>query len=104
MCGFSQEQGRWPSKNHMLLLYIIDIHTSNSMQECDSDTNKCDYKDISGKLGTRLQGLINLGKSCHPTIMNILTHDEPTKDPNFPDLGELVTLLTGFRVSRGLQK
>ena len=26
-------------------------------------------------------------------IMNMLTYDEPTKDPIFPDLSELVTLL-----------
>ena len=26
-------------------------------------------------------------------IMNMLTYDEPTKDPIFPDLGELVALL-----------
>ena len=27
--------------------------------------------------------------------MNMLTHDDPTKNPNFPNLDELVTLLNG---------
>ena len=55
--------------------------------------NKCDYKDICENLGPELQVLINFGKLCRPTIMNILTYDDPKKDSNFPDLGELVTLL-----------
>jgi len=56
-------------------------------------------KEISRLLGKQLQILINHGKGCHSIIMNMLTHDDPTKDPNFPDLGELVTLLTGLKVS-----
>jgi len=51
------------------------------------------YKDFCRKLGSQLQGLINLGKACHTTIMNILTDGDPKKDPNFPELGELATLL-----------
>jgi len=39
--------------------------------------------------------LINNGKVYHTITMIILIHDQPKKDPNFPDLGELVTLLNG---------
>ena len=57
--------------------------------------NIFDYNDYCGKLGLQLQVLINLGKSCHTMIMNILTDGDPNKDSNFPELGELNTLLNG---------
>ena len=60
----------------------------------NDDMNKCGYKEICHLVGPHLQTLINHGRGCHPMIMNMLTDDEPTKDPIFPDLGELVTLLS----------
>ena len=75
--------------SYVSLMFIYLIQYKN----VSDDMNKCGYKDICGNLGPELQVLINFRKLYHPTIMNILTHDEPTNDPNFPDLGELVTLL-----------
>ena len=70
-------------------MFVHPIQCKNVKDEM----NICNYNDYCEKLDTHLQGLINLGKSCHTMIMNILTHGYPKKDPNFPELGELNMLL-----------
>ena len=82
-------QGSMTCCSYISLMFIHLIRCKNVKDYM----NIGDYKDFCGKLGSQEQGLINLGKSCHITIMNILTHGDPNKDSNFPELGELNTLL-----------
>ena len=84
-------QGALTCCSYISLMFVHLIRCKN----VKDDMNKCNYRDCCGRLGSHLQGLINHGKKCHVMIMNILTHDDPTKDPNFPELGELNSLLNG---------
>ena len=82
-------QGSMTCCSYISLMFVHLIRCKN----VKDDMNKCDYRDCCGRLGAHLQRLINNGKLCHITIMNILTHGHPKKDPNFPELGDLTTLL-----------
>jgi len=72
----------------LMFIYLIRCKNMNDV------LNKCGYEEICHLLGPHLQGLINHGKGCHSMIMDMLTYNDTTKDPIFPDLGELVTLLS----------
>ena len=82
-------QGSMTCCSYISLMFVHLIRCKS----VKDDMNKCDYRDCCGRLGAHSQRLIKSGKSCHITIMNILTHGDPNKDPNFPELGELTTLL-----------
>ena len=60
-------QGSMPCCSYISLMFIHLIRCKN----VKDDMLICDYKDLCGKLGSQLQGLINLGKACHTTLMNI---------------------------------
>ena len=82
-------QGSMTCCSYISLMFVHLIRCKN----VKDDMNKCNYRDCCGRLGSHLQGLINHEKKCHIMIMNILTHGDPKKDPNFPELGELTKLL-----------
>ena len=84
-------QGAMTCCSYISLMFVHLIRCNNVKDEL----NKSDCRDYCRRLGSHLQRIINSGKLCHITIMNILTHDDPTNDPNFPELGELNSLLNG---------
>jgi len=51
------------------------------------DMSQCGYEEMCRLFGPQLQTLINNGKGCQSITMNILTHDHPKKDPDYPELG-----------------
>ena len=84
-------QGKVTCCTHVSLMFIHLIRCKNAT----FDMGRCGHEDLCRLLGPQLQTLINYGKACHPTIMNTLTYNDPKKDHDFPELGELFTLLNG---------